>query len=124
MKKIVSLLVLVAVFGFVGSVSADTVKCGDVDPVTNLVVSCGNGSPENVVNVWGTSNSQIAHIQPGVTVTDEGGVPSTCPSWFTNYCVDISHTTYYRNAMLTLGSQLKALGYRGGVFGYWINLAQ
>ena len=55
----------------------------------------GNGNPENVVNIWGTTNSGIPHVQPGQSVTDQWVFTSLCPAWFTNYCVDISHTAYY-----------------------------
>ncbi len=60
--------------------------------VTN---SCGNGNPEMITNVWGGTNSDVPHIKPGQSVTDQWGVVSLCPAWFTNYCVDISHTAYY-----------------------------
>ncbi len=57
--------------------------------------SCGNGSPELVSNIWGGTNSSVPHVQPGQSVKDTFGNVFTCPFWFTNYCVDITHTAYY-----------------------------
>lgn len=57
---------------------ADT-ACGALNP-------CENGNPENVVNVWGTTNSQLPHIQRG---------QPGCPWFYPTYCVDISHTAWY-----------------------------
>lgn len=69
------------------------VSCG-VQP-DGSIVQCGNGSPEMVMNVWGGTNSDVPHVQPGQSVTDQWGNVSVCPAWFTDYCVDISHTQYY-----------------------------
>lgn len=66
--------------------------CGDG---TNGTVQCGNGSPEMVSNVWGGTNSDVPHILPGQTRTNKFGRVNTCPFFFTNYCVDISETTYF-----------------------------
>lgn len=120
MKKIIASLILTVAFASFGSIAfADTTACGQVDPITNQVVTCGNGSPENVTNVWGTTNSQIAHVAPGATVYDEAGIPSLCPTWFSNYCVDISHTEYYRNGMRAVAHQIQAGGFSLGIFTYW-----
>lgn len=118
MKRIMTFVFMFAlIFSFSGIVKADTVDCS--------IVNCGsNGSPENVSNTWGGTNSSVPHVQPGEITYDEGGVPMPCPTWFTNYCVDISGTQYYKDSMLVLGHQLKLLGVTGGIFGYWINLAQ
>lgn len=69
--------------------SAFAASCSDVG------VQCGNGSPELVTNVWGGTNADVPHVQPGQSFTDQWGTSFTCPAWFTNYCVDISHTAYY-----------------------------
>lgn len=52
---------------------------------------CGNGSPDSVVNAWGTTNSQLPKIKQGET---RNGY--TCPYWFPMYCVDISGTQYFK----------------------------
>lgn len=119
---------LLAFLGSFNMVHAESV-CGDArlntpdDPIVRH--DCGNGSPELVMNIWGTTNSQIPHVKAGDVVYDEGGLPLPCPTitWKIG-CVDISHTDYYRNKMIDTGRQLKNLGFSGGMFAYWINLAQ
>lgn len=60
----------------------------------------GNGSPENVMNVWGTTNSQIPHIKPGTSVLFSNGAVTIdlgCPAWFSNYCVDVTVTQWWKD---------------------------
>lgn len=80
---------ILSVFAY--SAPASAASCGDG---TNGTVACGNGNPEQVVNVWGTTNSGVPHIQPGQYAADG---KSLCPAFFTNYCVDITNTAYYKN---------------------------
>jgi len=88
MKKIIFALAFSLVFvGFAGTVKADT--CG-LQP-DNSYIPCGNGSPENTVNVWGTKNSQLPHILQGQS---RNGF--TCPVWYPMYCVDITGTSWYQ----------------------------
>jgi len=111
MKKIIFALAFSFLFLGVGYVSASTTTCGNpalnhpdvIDPITSLVtdpavnnVDCGGGSPERVVNVWGTTNSQLPHIKQGQTVTLTNGSSGYCPAWFPMYCVDITGTTWYK----------------------------
>lgn len=122
MKNKLAILSITALFFTAVPVFADTV-CGNPanSTVTTMYITCGsNGNPENVTNIWGGTNSSLPHVTPGASIVDEGGVPLLCPTIVSNYCVDISHTDYYRNAMLELGRQLKSLGQSGGIFGYWI----
>lgn len=81
MKKAVVLFALFAVFSVGHVAKADT--CDIDNP-------CGNGSPEMVVNVWGTNNAGIPHIKPGQTVNG-----LSCPAWFPMDCVDIRGTQYF-----------------------------
>lgn len=111
MKNLTKFLLVVGVFSIasLGQVSAAVQQCGDPSQSTIDVtyVSCGNGSPELVTSAWGTTNSGTPHVQPGQSVTDESGISSLCPSFFTNYCVDITHTEYYRNQMKAIAQQLQ-----------------
>lgn len=128
MKKLIlsSLALVLAFSGFGVRAYADTAICGDPAQSTALVTykNCGNGNPENVQNVWGGTNSTMPHIRPGDSINDEGGVPSLCPSIISNYCVDISHTDYYRAKMIETGRQLRLMGASGGFMAYWINLSR
>ena len=54
-------------------------------------VVCSNGSPENVQNYGGFTNSMLPKVMPGQRSING----DLCPAWFTNYCVDISKTPYY-----------------------------
>lgn len=85
MKNIIAIFALVALFSFAGVThGADCV---------NFPAQCqSNGSPEMVVNVWGTTNSQLPHILQGQT---RNGF--LCPAWFPFYCVDISGTQYFKD---------------------------
>ncbi len=76
MKKII--LSLAFMFAFVGIAHADD---------TILPLPVGNGNPSMVVNAWGTTNSQLPHIKPGV---------AGCPWFYSIDCVDISGTAYYK----------------------------
>lgn len=91
MKKIIFALAFSLLF--VGVASADTIVCG-TQPDGSFI-SCGNGSPENVVNVWGTTNAQLPHILQGQTVNGE-----YCPAWFPMYCVDIRGTAWYQSRLV------------------------
>lgn len=75
---------------FAGFSNVDAADCS----INN---SCGNGSPELVVNIWGTSNSQLPHIMQGQTKTLINGTSYTCPVWFPMHCVDISGTAWFRS---------------------------
>ena len=70
---------------FAFATPASAASCADV--------VCSNGNPEHVVNVWGTTNAGVPHIQPGQYAAD--GI-SLCPAWFTFHCVDITSTAYYK----------------------------
>lgn len=90
MKKAVLIFSVIFVFALAGVAKADTLDCA-----THPLQCQGNGSPEIIVNVWGTTNAQIPHTAPGHTITYSNGVVSTCPIWFSTYCVDISNTQYF-----------------------------
>ncbi len=126
MKKIFTLGLFAFVFVFVGAshALAATTVCGNPADSTSQItyISCSNGSPEAVQSAWGT-NSSVPQVNGGAIVTDEGGFTSPCPTFILK-CVDVTHTTYYRTQMLSIGHQLKASGFSGGIFGYWINQAQ
>lgn len=80
MKKVLYVFALALVFaGVVNSAEA------------SVLPTPSNGSPEMVVNVWGTTNSQLPKIMQGQS---RGNF--TCPAWFPMYCVDISGTAYYQ----------------------------
>lgn len=90
---IIGVAFLFTIGGFVPSASAATVLCGDPSLSTPSItyVGCGGGSPELVVNAWGTTNNQLPHILQGSTVNG-----LTCPWWFPMYCVDIRGTAYFQ----------------------------
>lgn len=128
-KLIISSFVFALVFSFAGVAHGED-KCGDTKlnhPAFEVVtedtstvpstfstttvpalnnISCGNGSPELVVSPWGKMNSEVPHIQPGQSSTDEAGITETCPAWFPFYCVDITRTEYYRTRMKNLAAEL------------------
>ncbi|CCD89883.1 exported protein of unknown function [Bradyrhizobium sp. ORS 285] len=83
MNKIIACAILA--LAIVAPAFSSAATCADV--------ACGNGNPEQVVSVWGTTNAGVPHIQPGQYAADH---VSLCPAWFTNYCVDITATSYYR----------------------------
>lgn len=60
--------------------------------------SCAAGSPEFVTSAWGR-NGDVPKVKPGATVTDQWGFSYVCPAWFSQPCVDITHTAYYRVMM-------------------------
>lgn len=98
MKKVITVLGIVSMLAFAVPTFADS-KCGDPslsDENTTFMV-CGNGNPEMVMNVWGTTNSQLPHILPGQSYRMSNGFLDTCPAWFTRYCVDISVTDYWKD---------------------------
>jgi hypothetical protein len=98
MKKTIYVLIVMLFITALGhSQTAFAATCGEIDPITNTVVTCGAGSPESVVNVWGTKNSDLPHILQGKTATLTNGSTYTCPAWFPMYCVDISGTSWFRN---------------------------
>ena len=88
------IMVLVTAFGHSQTASA---ACGDLDPVTNTIITCGAGSPEHVVNVWGTKNSDLPRIERGQTKVLANGTTYTCPIWFPMYCVDVTVTSWFKN---------------------------
>lgn len=88
MKKIFAAAVVTAALLVSAPVYAAPV-CGDPG------VSCDNGNPEMVVNVWGTTNSGVPHIKPGQSVINRWGEVVYCPAFISTYCVDISDTAYY-----------------------------
>lgn len=108
MKKLLILPVLALFLGLnLQTVSASTQLCGNpadstVDPITSeplvTYVTCiaGGGNPELVVNVWGTTNSQLPHLKPGQTKVLLNGRTETCPFWFPMDCVDITGTAWYQ----------------------------
>lgn len=57
--------------------------------------SSGGPNPENVENIWGGTNNSVPHVQPGQSAKDQWGNSFLCPSWYSNYCVDLTHTAYY-----------------------------
>lgn len=121
MKKFIILFSLVAIFGFSHVSFADT-RCGDpaLSDANTTFTTCGGGSPSLITNEW----SSAPIVSPGSIMTDESGIVISCPFWFSAGCYDLTKTTWYRNRMISLGSQLKSMGQSGGVFGYWINLAK
>ena len=78
--------------GLVLSLMVTGVAFADVsDPIY------ANGSPEAVVNVWGTNNSQIPTFKPGETKVLSNGVAFICPLWFGNIrCVDVTVTNWFK----------------------------
>lgn len=119
MKKITTVVSLMLMVGTFLPVAASAASCGDLDGNGNTIV-CGNGSPETVSNVWGGTNSSVPHVQPGAIVRDAAGIASLCPSWFTNYCVDISNTEYYKSAARATARQLQTAGFSVGLYSYWL----
>ncbi len=83
MKKIIFAVALMFVFS--GLAFAE-----EVTPVY------ANGSPETVVNAWGTTNAELPHIKQGQTMTLMNGESFTCPAWFPMYCVDITGTSWFK----------------------------
>ncbi len=121
MKNAIAGLVLAASVLLPGFAMAQSTDC----QATPTPASCqGNGDPMNLTMPWGLTGYQSTLIKPGASVTDEGGWTLSCPVEFRSGCFDITHTAYYRTQMLSIGQQLKALGYTGGPFGGWIKLAQ
>ena len=94
-NRILVALVVAATMLPTAAAFAQSVPCGQADPVTGITNSCGNGSPDMVTNVWGGTNADVPHILPGQSRTNKFGKVNTCPWFFTNYCVDISETQYY-----------------------------
>lgn len=75
-------------------------------------IACGGGDPMKVTMPWGTTGYDTAQMKSGVTVTDEGGVPSTCPEWFGQRgCFDLTKTEYYRSRMRALVADLTTKGF-------------
>ncbi len=89
-KAFAAIIVTLGLMAPVASFAA-VASCGNG---TLGTVVCGNGSPELVQSPWG-KNSDVPHIQPGQSVRDDFGNTFLCPFWFTNYCVDLTHTAYY-----------------------------
>lgn len=101
MKKLLILPVLALFLGLnLQTVSASTQLCGNPadsnDDVTYVTCIAGGGSPEMVMNVWGTTNSQLPHLRPGQTKVLLNGRTETCPFWFPMDCVDITGTAWYQ----------------------------
>ena len=123
-NKILALaLVIGSLSSFASVVSAgvDTpAHCGmQSDGVT--IVECSSSNPENIVSPWGT-NSSVPHLLPGTSSTDEYGVPVLCPIFTFTYCLDLTHTNYYRNQMIALAKMLIANGsaWEFPVFKGWV----
>lgn len=95
------LMMFLFVVGFASNVSAAELRCGEPENSTADITYahgyCGNGSPENVMNVWGTKNSQLPHIKQGESYIMSNGVKDTCPWWYPMYCVDVSVTQYWKD---------------------------
>ena len=89
MKKASFIVSILLMAGSVLPVTASASVCGNGIDFGTVV--CSNGSPENVQNYGGFTNSQLPHIMPG----QRSAAGDLCPAWFTNYCVDISKTPYY-----------------------------
>lgn len=102
---------LFVIFGFSGTALASQ-QCGNpaLNNASSTVqyVACDNGSPENVVGGWGTNNAGVPHVHPGQMVTDDVGISSACPEFFSHDCVDITHTPYYIQQMKNLAAQLQS----------------
>ncbi len=120
MLWMIALFALVAVMIPASFSIAHAATCGDLD-INGNKITCDNGSPEMVVNIWGTTNQQITHATPGSVVKDAAGIASICPIWFTNYCVDISNTDYYKNGARATARQLQSSGYTLGLYAYWLS---
>lgn len=84
------------VFLFIGISSASAAT----DCVAHPEQCQSNGSPEFVMNVWGTTNSQIPHTKPGTVVLFRNqygqSIDLGCPAWYPFYCVDITVTQYWK----------------------------
>ncbi len=89
----------------------------DVAPST-----VGNGDPMNLGMPWGLAGYQTPVVKNGSLITDEHGYTMSCA--FFQGCFDITHTDYYRQQMFSIATQLKKLGYSGGMFGGWIAAVQ
>lgn len=135
MKKIiVGIATLAFILSATGMAYADTtpVQC---DPSMGHVIYAADGITvtgcidnttwnANLAKNIAANTLKLPVIVPGAIVTDEGGFSTTCPPWFSFNCLDMTHTDAYRSSMMSVGSQLKALGQTGGIFGYWISKAQ
>lgn len=137
-KTIVSVLMLTSLFAVSSQTRLEASTCGNPSlnrPETQVWnglstttiaavdnVNCDSQNPENVASAWGT-NGSVPNIKAGAIVSDEGGISYICPSFIAR-CVDITHTSYYRVQMESLGRQLKKMGFFGGQFAYWINLSK
>lgn len=119
MKKIASIVLGIAL---IVPVAASAASCGEIDPITNTVVQCGNGSPETVVNGYGVKNGDVQRLAPGQTVADAAGITSTCPVWFSAQmgCVNIFGTEVYKGQARSLARQLQASGFSLGLYAYWL----
>lgn len=120
MKKFIALATAVLVLIPASMALAAVVPCGQVDPVTNLVIECGgNGSPEMVTNGYGVTNSQVNHLKGGQTAHDAAGISMPCPFYITE-CLDISTTDVYQTQARFTAKQLQGFGWSLGQYTYWL----
>ncbi|WP_107357219.1 hypothetical protein [Rhodopseudomonas palustris] len=105
----------------IAPVAVTAASCGDLDS-NGHVISCGNGSPELVVNGYGLTNSQSTHVAAGASVADAAGISFACPAWYgpTLYCVDVTSTDYYKNGARAIAKFLQANGLTLGAYAYWL----
>ena len=119
MKK--TILSFVAIAVLLGSApiafAATSVPCASPDhSVYNIegtvVVSCIADTvwQANLAASLSAQNPKLPLIASGVTVTDQFGIPYTCPAWF-NYlqCVDATKTPGHISEIKSIGTQLIAL---------------
>lgn len=93
MNKLIVFAALALMLGVSVPKAHASIVCGDPSQSNSSITYtlCSNGSPENVVNEWGMTNSQLPHILQGQT---SNGL--SCPFWFPMYCVDIRGTAWYQ----------------------------
>lgn len=117
-KLLIATGIMLSVFGFMHStVFAENLNCTIQNP-------CSNGDPNKVINGWGSTNNDVPRLVRGATVYDDGGIAATCPSWYPFDCVDLTHTSFYKDQMISIGKGLAKLGISDGVFSYWIKQAK
>ncbi len=103
MNKIIASFVgfslVLSFFGmFISVAHADTV-CGNPSQSNSQTtfIACGNGSPENVVTVYG-KNSEVPQVNPGTKALFQFGnivIDLGCPAYFTQKCNDVTVTQYW-----------------------------
>lgn len=115
------LIIALALVGFAGKAQAHVL----LDEFDNPIIhSHPNGDPMLVVNAWGLNGYQTPIIAVGAVIADEGGITTTCPSWYPKFgCFDLTRTEYYRNQMRETARQISQLGVANqfGQMSYWLN---